>query len=121
MQYWNSTGKVLEQHRNNTGAVLARASKPHLLFLQPLSSKIVYFPHELQGHIYSFATPLDQNQKKNCLGSEATSAVFATPLYQIEMFFQAALFFDAPNHEKQTCANISSLQIANTIALDLKN
>ena len=120
MQYWNSTGKVLEQHQNSTGAVLARASKPHLLFLQPLSSKIIYFPHELQGRIYSFAAPLDQNQKK-CLGSEATSAVFATPLYQIEIFFQAKLFFDAPNHEKQTCANTFSLQIANTIALDLKN
>ena len=64
MQYWNSTGKILEQHRNSTGAVLARASKPHLLFLQPLSSKIMYFPHELQGRIYSFATSLDQNQKK---------------------------------------------------------
>ena len=59
--------------------------------------------------------------KKNCLGLEATSAVSATPLYQIEIFFQAKLFFDAPNHEKQTCANTFSLQIANTIALDLKN
>ena len=64
MQHWSSTGKVLEQHRNGTGAVLARACKPHLLFLQPLSSKIIYFPHELQGRLYSFATPLDQNQKK---------------------------------------------------------
>ena len=59
--------------------------------------------------------------KKDRLGSEATSAVFATPLHQIDIFFQAALFFDAPNHEKQTCANTFSLQIANTIALDLKN
>ena len=58
---------------------------------------------------------------KNCLGFHTTSAVFANPLYRIQIFFQATLFFDDRNHEKQTCANMFSIQIANTIALDLKN
>ena len=54
---------------------------------------------------------LSIKMKRNCLGFHTTSAVFADPLYRIKIFFQATLFFDAQNNEKQTCANMISLQI----------